>query len=190
MQLRLRTKLTLVMTGLVLLVVAAVSGVYFAQLIQQVLDQSERRASELARSTFEQINGALRDAKAQGWRPESNAPEDIHDYVAYALGASQGLQAQLQAANASSGIYEVSITDHDGRVLASTDKSLVGKFPSRRAPLTQLTRGGVLHQLKLLAGREAPTNLIINLTMEKSRSGKCAWRCPRHFCSGTKSSRS
>jgi PAS domain S-box-containing protein len=152
MQLRLRTKLTLVMTGLVLLVVAAVSGVYFAQLIQQVLDQSERRASELARSTFEQINGALRDAKAQGWRPESNAPEDIHDYVAYALGASQGLQAQLQAANASSGIYEVSITDHDGRVLASTDKSLVGKFPSRRAPLTQLTRGGVLHQLKLLAG--------------------------------------
>jgi PAS domain S-box-containing protein len=152
MQLRLRTKLTLVMSGLVLLVVAAVSGVYFAQLIQQVLDQSERRASELARSTFEQINGALRDAKAQGWRPESNAPEDIHDYVAYALGASQGLQAQLQAANASSGIYEVSITDHDGRVLASTDKSLVGKFPSRRAPLTQLTHGGVLHQLKLLAG--------------------------------------
>jgi PAS domain S-box-containing protein len=152
MQLRLRTKLTLVMSGLVLLVVAAVSGVYFAQLIQQVLDQSERRASELARSTFEQINGALRDAKAQGWRPESNAPEDIHDYVAYALGASQGLQAQLQAANASSGIYEVSITDHDGRVLASTDKSLVGKFPLRRAPLTQLTHGGVLHQLKLLAG--------------------------------------
>ncbi len=46
MQLRLRTKLTLVMTGLVLLVVAAVSGVYFAQLLQQVLDQSEKRADE------------------------------------------------------------------------------------------------------------------------------------------------
>jgi sensor histidine kinase regulating citrate/malate metabolism len=79
MQLRLRTKLTLVMTGLVLVVVTAVSGVYFAQLLQQVLDQSERRASEIARSTFEQINGALRDAKAQGWRPESNSPDDIHD---------------------------------------------------------------------------------------------------------------
>jgi PAS domain S-box-containing protein len=152
MQLRLRTKLTLVMTGLVLVVVTAVSGVYFAQLLQQVLDQSERRASEIARSTFEQINGALRDAKAQGWRPESNSPDDIHDYVAYALGASQGLQAQLQAANASSGIYEVSITDHEGRVLASTDKSLVGKFPLRRSPLTQLTQRGILHQLKILAG--------------------------------------
>ncbi|HXJ05524.1 MAG TPA: ATP-binding protein [Candidatus Acidoferrum sp.] len=152
MQLRLRTKLTLVMTGLVLLVVAAVSGVYFGLLLQQVLDQSEKGASQIARSTFEQINGALRDAKAQGWRPESNSPDDIHDYVAYALGASQGLQAQLQAASASSGIYEVSITDHEGRVLASTDKALVGKFPLRRPPIAQLTRRGILNQLKVLAG--------------------------------------
>jgi PAS domain S-box-containing protein len=153
MQLRLRTKLTLVMTGLVLLVVAAVSGVYFAQLLQQVLDQSERRATEIARSTFDQIKGALQNAKAQGWRPESNDPEDIRDYVAYALGASQGLQAQLQAASASSGIYEITITDRDGRVLASApDKSLVNKFALRRLPLSQLTRRGVLHQVKVLAG--------------------------------------
>jgi PAS domain S-box-containing protein len=150
MQLRLRTKLTLVMSGLVLLVVAAVSGVYFAQLLQQVLDQSERRAKEIAHSTFDQVNGALRDAKAQGWLPESNAPEDIRDYVSYALGASQGFQAQLQTANASSGIYEVSVTDHDGKVLASTDKSAVGKFALPRPPLTQLTQRGFLHQVKVL----------------------------------------
>src|SRR6266481_4876314 len=153
MQLGLRTKLTLVMTGLVLLVVAAVSGVYFAQLLQQVLDQTERRATEIARSTFDQVKGALQEAKAQGWRPESSAPEDISDYVAYALGASQGLQAQLQAAIGSfSIIYEVSITDRQGRVLASTDKSLVNKFALRRAPLEQLTKRGVLHQIKVLAG--------------------------------------
>ena len=153
MQLRLRTKLTLVMSGLVLLVVAAVSGVYFAQLLQQVLDQTEKHADEIAHATLEQIKGALRDAKAQGWLPESNAPEDIRDYVAYALGASQGLQAQLQAAIASPGIYEVSITDHDGRVLATApDKSLVNKFALRRPPLSQLTRRGILHQVKVLAG--------------------------------------
>jgi PAS domain S-box-containing protein len=153
MQLRLRTKLTLVMTGLVLLVVAAVSGVYFALLLQQVLDQSERRATEIAKSTFDQVNAALQDAKAQGWLPESNAPEDIRDYVAYALGASQGLQAQLQAAIASPSIIsEISITDRDGRVLASSDKSLVTKFPLRRPPLTQLTQRGILHQVKVLAG--------------------------------------
>jgi PAS domain S-box-containing protein len=153
MQLRLRTKLTLVMTGLVLLVVAAVSFVYFAQLLQEVLDQSERRAAEIARNTFDQVNVALQEAKAQGWRPESNSPEDIRDYVAYALGASQGLQAQLQAAVASPGIYEISVIDHQGRVLASApDKSLVNKLPLRYPPLSQLTQRGILHQVKVLAG--------------------------------------
>jgi PAS domain S-box-containing protein len=155
MQLRLRTKLTLVMSGLVLLVVAAVSGVYFAQLLQQVLDQSEKRAADIAKNTFEQVKGALRDAESLGWRPESNAPEDIRDYAGYALGASQGLQAQLQAAVVASSIYEVSITDHEGKVLASTDKSSVGKFTLRRLPLTQLTGRGLLHQVKVLAGPPA-----------------------------------
>ena len=153
MQLRLRTKLTLVMSGLVLLVVAAVSGVYFALLLQQVLDQSEARTAEIARRTFDQVSVALEEAKAQGWRPESSAPEDIRDYVAYALSASQGLQAQLQAATALPGVYEVSIIDHDGRVLAAApDKSLVNKFALRRPPLSQLTQRGILHQVKLLAG--------------------------------------
>ncbi|MHB8502054.1 MAG: sensor histidine kinase [Candidatus Acidiferrales bacterium] len=152
MQLRLRTKLTLVMTGLVLLVVAAVSGVYFALLLQQVLDQSEKRAQDIANSTFVQIKGALRDAAAQGWRPESNSPQDIRDYVTYALGSSQGLQAQLKAAVASPSIYEVSITDSRGTILASTDDSLRGKFRERRPPLAQLTQRGFLHQVKVLAG--------------------------------------
>jgi PAS domain S-box-containing protein len=152
MQLRLRTKLTLVMTGLVLLVVAAVSFVYFAQLLQEVLDQSERRAAEIAASTFSQVNGAVQEAKAQGWRPESNATEDIRDYVTYALAASSGLQAQLQAEVASPGIYEISISDNEGKVLASSDKSLVNKFALRRPPLSQLTKRGILHEIKVLAG--------------------------------------
>ncbi|MGB2590456.1 MAG: ATP-binding protein [Candidatus Acidiferrum sp.] len=152
MQLRLRTKLTLVMTGLVLLVTAAVSGVYFALFLQQVLDQSEQRARDIATSTFTQIFGALRDAEAQGWRPESNSQDDIRDYVVYALGASQGLQAELKAAVASPSIYEVSVTDNLGTILASTDDSLRGKIRERRPPLSQLTKRGFLHQVKVLAG--------------------------------------
>lgn len=152
MQLRLRTKLTLVMTGLVLLVVAAVSGVYFALLLQQVLDQSEKRAQDIAISTFVQIKAALLNAEAQGWRPESDAPDDIRDYVSYALGSSQGLQAELKSDVAKTSIYEVSIADNQGTILASTDDSLRGKSRARRPPLAQLTQRGFLHQVKVLAG--------------------------------------
>ena len=152
MQLRLRTKLTLVMTGLVLLVVATVSGVYFAQLFQQVLDECQKRATAIADSTLRQINGALKDTAAQGWRPESNSVEDVRDYIAYALGSSESFQAQLLAAKLQSGIYEVSVTDRDGKVLASTDKASVGKAALKWAPLAQLTQRGFLHQVKVLAG--------------------------------------
>ncbi len=48
MQLRLRTKLTLAMTGLVLLVVVVLSGVFVAQLLEQVLQQIDKRATEIA----------------------------------------------------------------------------------------------------------------------------------------------
>lgn len=153
MQLRLRTKLTLVMTGLVLLVVATVSGVYFAQLIQQVLDQTETKAREITDSTFDQVKGAVKDAGAQGWRPESNSHEDMVDYVAYALGASQGLQAQLQTASVASGISEVSVADAEGKVLASTDKLQLGKFRVKWPPLSDLTHRGFLHEAKILAVR-------------------------------------
>ena len=152
MQLRLRTKLTLVMTGLVLLVVAAVSCVYFVLFLQQVLDQSEKRAEEIANSTFVQVRGALSDARAQGWRPESNSFQDIRDYVSYALGSSQGLQAQMKAAIQEPSIYEVSITDQFGQAILSTDPKVSGQHIADRPPLSQLVQRNFLHQVKVLRG--------------------------------------
>src|ERR1700738_1781604 len=98
MQLRLRTKLTLVMTGLVLLVAAVLSGVFFEQLLEQVLRETNKRTVELATDSFEQVERALAEASDHGWRPESNSAQDLHDYVRYALQASEALQAQLKAA--------------------------------------------------------------------------------------------
>src|SRR2546421_11693579 len=146
MQLRLRTKLTLVMTGLVLLVVAVLSGVFFWQLLEQVLRETTKRTVELAGDSFEQVGRALADASNHGWRPESNSTEDIRDYVRYALQASEGLQAQLKAAIGSPAIYEVTIIDRDGIVLVSSDKSEEGKFHLRRSPISDLMQRSFLHK--------------------------------------------
>ena len=81
MQLRLRTKLTIVMTGLVLLVVAVLSGVFLAQLLEQTLLETDKRASDLAHQVFVQAQHALADAANQGLRPSSDDPDDVHDYV-------------------------------------------------------------------------------------------------------------
>jgi PAS domain S-box-containing protein len=153
MQLRLRTKLTLIMTGLVLLVVAVLSAVFVAQLFEQVLQQTDKRTREIANQVFEQARRALPEAAERGLRPASSDPNDIDDYVQKAFSMSEGLNAQLKAAKLDTlSIYEVSITNIEGKVLISTDESLHGKFLARRTNISQLTQRGFLHQAKVLAG--------------------------------------
>src|ERR1700687_4059527 len=153
MQLRLRTKLTRIMTGLVLRVVAVLSAVFVAQLFEQVLQQTDKRTLEIANQVFEQAKSALAEAAERGLRPASNEATDVNDYVQQAFRTSEGLNAQLKAAKLDTpSIYEVSITNNEGKVLISTDESLRGKFLARRTNISQLTRRGYLHQTKVLAG--------------------------------------
>ena len=153
MQLRLRTKLTLIMTGLVLLVVAVLSAVFVAQLFEQVLQQTDKRTLEIANQVFEQAKRALAEAAERGLRPASNDATDVNDYVQQAFRTSEGLNAQLKAAEVGTpSIYEVSITNNAGKVLISTDEALRGKFLARRTNISQLTRRGYVHQAKVLAG--------------------------------------
>ena len=153
MQLRLRTKLTLIMTSLVLLVVAVLSAVFVAQLFEQVLLQTDKRTAEIATQVFEQARRALSEAAARGLRPASSDPHDIDEYVQKAFKMSEGLRAQLKAAKVDTpSIYEVSITNNDGEVLISTDESLTGKFLARRKNISQLTRRGFVHQARVLSG--------------------------------------
>jgi PAS domain S-box-containing protein len=152
MQLRLRTKLTLVMTGLVLLVAAVLSSVFAAQLLEQLLQATSKRADDLANQVFLQARQAITEAGQQGLRPASDSPQEIHDFVRHALEINEGLQTQLKAAKGNPLIYEVSITDHEGMVLVSTDENLPGSFLPRRTPLSQLVQRNFLHQVKVLAG--------------------------------------
>ena len=152
MQLRLRTKLTLIMTSLVFLVVAVLSVVFLGQLLQQVLQETDKNAKDLAHHVFLQVQNALTDAANQGIRPPSTSPEDIHDYVRHSLEINEGMQAQLASAILPSSIYEVSITDDDGLVLISSDKQLPGQYLPHRTPLTQLVQRGLIHQIKVLRG--------------------------------------
>jgi PAS domain S-box-containing protein len=153
MQLRLRTKLTLVMTGMVLLVAAVLSGVFAAQLLEQVLQDTDRRAKELAPQIFVEAQSALTDAEARGMRPASKDPQETHDFVRRSFEINDGLQSHLDVAVDSPSIYEVSIVDHDGMVLISSDKALPGKFLPRRTPLSQLVRSNFLQQVKVLRGK-------------------------------------
>jgi PAS domain S-box-containing protein len=152
MQLRLRTKLTLVMTALVLLLVAVLSVLFLAQLLERELRHADQRAHEIGQELFLQAQNALTQAADRGLRPASNSAEDIHDYVRHALEINDGIAAQIDSSISLPSMYEISITDKDGMVLVSSDKSLPGRFAARRTPLSQLIDRGFWHQIRVLRG--------------------------------------
>src|SRR6202158_151284 len=172
MQLRLRTKLTLMMTSLVLLVAAVLSGVFAAQLLDQLVQETMKRANDIADQLFPQAQLAVTVAGAQGLRPASDSPEEIRDYVRHAFEISEGLRTQLKAAKDNPLIYEISITDNTGMVLISTDEDLPGKFLPRRAPLAQLVQRNFLHQEKVLVGPPEVFELDYPFTKGKQPFGE------------------
>lgn len=152
MQLRLRTKLTLITTGLIFLVSAMLSLVFLVRLMDEDLSEANQRASELAQQVFQQAQQAISDARARGEVPASSDARDVHEYVRQAFEDSERLQSQLDAAIGASYIYEVSITDKDGLVLVSTDKTQPGNFEARHIPISQLIQKNFVKQLALLYG--------------------------------------
>jgi PAS domain S-box-containing protein len=153
MQLRLRTKLTLVMTGLVLAVVAVVSAVFVARLVMQVMRTANDRARFVAEQVFLQSQHALTNAAEQGSRPATGSPDDIYDYVRHAFEVDRGLNSLLDAAvDYSPSIDEVTIADRDGIAMLSSDVSLQGTYVPRRTRLDQLLQSGFFQQMRVLYG--------------------------------------
>ncbi|HLK03966.1 MAG TPA: ATP-binding protein [Candidatus Acidoferrum sp.] len=166
MQLRLRTKLTLVMTGLVFLVVVVLSGVYFARLTGQVIQETNNRANELTQQVFAQAKRSLADAKQSGMQAASDSAEDRRDYVRQAFERNEGLAEELQAPlGANAWMYDVMIVHKSGMVLASSDSEMPGKFVQMRPAFGQLERANIFKQMKVLFGPQPVYEVRYPFTM-------------------------
>jgi signal transduction histidine kinase len=153
MQLRLKTKITIVMAFLVLAVVGVNSTLYVVTLTRQVIRQANDRAQLVSRHVFFQAQNALSDSAKAGETPASGSPEDLRAYVQNSLDQSAALTSSIDAeVGYSPLIYEVSISDVNGTVLISSDDSLPGKQAPVRTNLTQLVNSSFVGQLRALYG--------------------------------------
>ena len=151
MHLRLKTKITLIMAALVLLVVGVNSTLYVMNLARQVIQQTEERARAVSFHIYFQVFAALANAAKAGMAPASSSVEDTRAYVERVLQESVPLQDSIDAeVGYSPLIYEVSISDGNGMVLVSSDKSLPGKSVPIRSKLGQLVSKGIPQQLRIL----------------------------------------
>lgn len=166
MQLRLRTKLTLVMTGLVFLVVVTLSAVYFARLTGQVIQETNNRANELTQQVFRQAFRSVADARQTGLQAASDSQEDRRDYVRQAFERNEGLTEEMQTPlGANVWIYDVMIVDKYGMVLASSDPQMPGRSVLPRPLFGQLERANIVKQMKALFGPQPVYEVRYPFTM-------------------------
>jgi len=153
MQLRLKTKITLIMALLVLAVVGVNSTLYVMTLTRQVIRQANDRAQVVSQHVLFQAQNALADAARAGETPTSNSPKDLLSYVQNAFNESAALTSSIAAeVGYSRLIYEVSISDINGTVLISSDNSLLGKQSPARTNLAEGVSSSFAGQLRALYG--------------------------------------
>ncbi|HET6143809.1 MAG TPA: ATP-binding protein [Candidatus Acidoferrales bacterium] len=151
MQLRLKTKITLATAALVLAVVGVNSTLYVMNLSRQVIRQADERAQLVSKQVFFQAQVALADAAKAGEAPDSNSAKDLRVYAQKAFDESASLASSIDAeVQVSPLIYEVSISDVNGKVLASSDKSLRGNFVPPRGVIDALVSKQFMKQFRIL----------------------------------------
>jgi PAS domain S-box-containing protein len=153
MQLRLKTKITLIMAALVLAVVGVNSFLYVKTLTQQVIRQADSRAQLVSQQVFFQAQNALADSARAGDAPASNSEADMRAYVQKSLDENAALTSLIDAeVGYSFLVYEVTISDVNGTALISSDASLPGRQSPARTNLAQLVSSSFISQLRAIYG--------------------------------------
>jgi signal transduction histidine kinase/HAMP domain-containing protein len=149
----LKTKFTLTTALLVLVVAGLISALYVATLTRQVIRQADDRANFIAQQVFYFAQHALVKASERGAAPKSDKSADIRAYIQRILNDDPGVSGLI-----ASGVgywpplYEITISDHDGTALVSSDASLPGRQVAHRPNLNLLVRANFFDQLQILYG--------------------------------------
>ncbi len=166
MRVSLKSKLTALISLLVLLVVLATSTLYLSSLTRQALAEVESKAQYVANEIYEQARTVL----AQSRLPAGANPEDVQElrrFVQATLAADSGLTSLMQSAVAySPSIYYVAITDADQQVLIHTDPGEIGKRLVAGQPLTQLIKARVFDELRIIYGPARVYEVVLPLDMK------------------------
>jgi signal transduction histidine kinase len=138
---RLKTKLVLAITALVLLISGLLSLVYVSQLLHASVQQSY----DTNRMVANQVQHAVKDALVTGLKDrkfDPSKPYELRELAAEAIRGSEPLKVVIDSVNLYSvTVYDINIGDTTGRVVRSSDPENEGKPLPPRPDFYQLRNG-------------------------------------------------
>jgi PAS domain S-box-containing protein len=166
MHLRLKTKLVIAITAMVVALVSVLSGLYIAQLLRQRMtearDSAEFVAHQIYHSTRQALDRTLTDPEL-----DPADPQALHRAIEHTLQTDPGLNSLLQSiVGYSPIIYDASISDPSGRALLHTDSALLDTQLRPRTQFADVLRASTWQQMNVVYG--APRVYEVNLPLNQN----------------------
>lgn len=168
----LKTKLTLGVSGLVLVVVGVVSFLYVTSLVRAQMLDIYAHADFVARTVFSEVGQELNAAAAAGL-VNLRQPGAAEQYLTR-LNTSAPLTTLMGAAigyPVNSTIRDVAVVNQQNLVLADSDPELVGQVLGPRPGLGGIGRAGWWPQWRAIFGRERIYEVRLPIVLGTSQLG-------------------
>jgi signal transduction histidine kinase len=167
MRVRLKTKLVLAISGMVVAVVATFSSIYVSRTVRQALTGAYGNADFVGHQVFHLTRDALAVDLSDS-KIDLDNPDAVRPAVEEALQGDPGLSSLLQSViGYSPTIYDVSIVDASGRALLHTDADQIGKIIPRRTELIALVNGNFRQQMEVVFG--GPRVYEVRIPLERNK---------------------
>lgn len=149
---RLKTKLVVAISLMVMAIVVTLSTIYVAQLVHQVVNDAMSDGNFAARAIIHQSRDAL-EIDLSNQRLDSNDPKQVNQFIAESLQTDSGLNGLMESIiGYSPVISDVAIIGPDGDAILHSDPARIGKALPERADLEELARARFWQQLRVVYG--------------------------------------
>jgi signal transduction histidine kinase len=150
--LRLKTKLVLAITTMVVALVATLSSIYISQLIKQRVDEAFQNGEFVASEVFQSTREALETDLANE-HLDLNDPKVLQSAIEESLQTDAGLNSLLQSiVGYSPTIYDVAVADSTGHAIVHSDGNMTGKQLPNREQFASVRNGGFWKQVRVVYG--------------------------------------
>lgn len=150
--LRLKTKLVIAITGIVLAIVATLSTLYLSKVVRQQMHQSLEDGQFIAHQIYSVARDPLVNYLSNA-DVDLNDPKSVEAAIQKVLRTDPGVTSLLNSiVGYSPTIFDAAVTDVEGRALVHNNRPLQGTIVNRREDFASIEGGSIWKQLKVIYG--------------------------------------
>jgi signal transduction histidine kinase len=171
-RIRLKAKLVLAISGMVVALVAMFSYLYVSHLVRQRTAEAYDGAAFVAKQIRESAREASQ-ADPSSTFAETRDPKQVQAVLNEALQSDPGLTVLLQSiVGYSQTIYDAAIADVAGRAIVHTDPAAIGSQLEKREDFAHIRNGDFLQQLKVVYGKPKVYDVKLGIQREGQAFGE------------------